>query len=108
MGWVVALGNRRRSPPFGTVNAGAFLRNPNTHTYSLKSHVKTPNRWLRLISASLNLISLHVASNTKCRTGLGSDTLANFYEFPDRCTEFNTDPQLCTQEGLPSSLWDVT
>lgn len=48
-------------PPFGTVNAGPFLRNPNTHTYSPKSHVKTPNRWLCLISASLNLIPLHVA-----------------------------------------------
>lgn len=36
----------------------------NTHTYSPKSQVKTPNIWLRLISglisASLNLIPLHV------------------------------------------------
>lgn len=62
---VYGMGCRPRQqkavPPFGTVNAGAFLRNPNTHTCSLKSHVKTPNRWLRLISASLNLIPLHVA-----------------------------------------------
>lgn len=53
----------------------------NTHTYSPKSQVKTPNIWLRLISglisASLNLIPLHV-TNTKCQTGLRSDRLANY------------------------------
>lgn len=55
-------------PPFGTVNAGAFLRNPvvlKTRTHTLPSpQVKTPNIWLRLISglmsAALNLIPLHV------------------------------------------------
>lgn len=72
MGWVVALGNRRlssSSPPLWDCQRWGLLEESscpkNTLTYSPKSQVKTPNRWLRLISgliyALLNPIPLHVA-----------------------------------------------
>ncbi len=93
-------------PPFGTVNAGAFLRNPvvlKTHT-RICSQVKTPNRWLRLISASLSLIAIE--RNAELFLDL-TDWQPSMNSQTDAQSSIPT-PSFAPQEGLPSSHWDVT
>ncbi len=65
----------------------------NTHTHTLPSQDTK-----QMVTSYICLTQPH-RNRTKCRTVLGSDRLATFYEFPDRCSEFNTDPQLCTPRG---------
>lgn len=68
----------------------------NTHTH-IRSQV--PSQDTKQMVTSYICFTQPRRNRTKCRTGLGSDRLATFYEFPDRCSEFNTDPQLCTPRG---------
>lgn len=76
----------------------------NTHTYAPKSQVKTPNRWLCLISASLNLFAIE--QNAELFSDL-TDWQPSMNSQTDAPSSILT-PRFVPQEGLPSSHWDVT
>ncbi len=89
---------------WGLLEESSCPKNTHTHTYAPKSQVKTPNRWLRLISASLNLVAIErnaelVLDLTDWQPSTNSQT--------DAPSSILT-PSFAPQEGLPSSHWDVT